>query len=103
MYSKLVEVEVDKANQTDGKMNVNDSNVRLEHSNRMDIDDEVQNGTREVEADHQNDMYVKLPEGDQTTAGVKNERHPLFDGRIKIIKDCINIIKTNEKNIFFTL
>ena len=76
MYSKPVEVEVEvnKANRTDGKMNVNDSNVRPEHSNRMDIDDEVQNGTREVEVDHQNDMYVKLPEGDQTTVGVKNER-----------------------------
>lgn len=26
----------------------------------------------------------------------------LFDGRIKIIKDCINIIKTNEKNINYS-
>lgn len=28
--------------------------------------------------------------------------NPLFDGRIKIIKDCINIIKTNEKNINYS-
>lgn len=28
--------------------------------------------------------------------------NPLFDGRIKIIKDCINIIKTNKKNINYS-
>jgi len=30
------------------------------------------------------------------------DSNPLFDGRIKIIKDCINIIKTNEKNINYS-
>ena len=28
--------------------------------------------------------------------------NPLFEGRIKIIKDCINLLKTNNKNINYS-